>query len=74
MEFLTYGNMSNPYFPLIHHLMGVKNSFYHAPFTVVSCASNLSQAATSESPDHAKYDFLSLSDSFLYVQYDKTLP
>ena len=29
---------------------------------------------TSESTDHAKYDFLSLSDSFLYIQCDKTLP
>ena len=74
MEFLTYGNMSDPYFLLIHHLMGVKNSFYHAPFAVVSYASDLSQAATSKSLDYAKYDFLSLSDSFLYVQCDKTRP
>jgi len=67
MEFLTYCDMSNPYFPLIHHLMGVKNSFYHTPFAAISYASDLSQATTFESPDHAKYDFLSLSDSFLYV-------
>ena len=74
MGFLTYGDMSDPYFPLIHHLMGVKNSFYHTPFTVVSCTSDLSQVATSKTPNHVKYDFLSLSDSFLYVQCDKTLP
>ena len=67
MEFLIYGDMSDSYFLLIHHLTGVKNSLYHAHFTAVYCVSDLSQAATFESPDHAKYDFLSLSDSFLYV-------
>ena len=67
MEFLIYGDMSDSYFLLIHHLTGVKNSFYHAYFTVAYYVSDLSQAATFESLDHAKYDFLSLSDSFLYV-------
>ena len=25
--------MNDPYFPLIHHLMGVMDSFYHVPYT-----------------------------------------
>ena len=74
MEFLTYGDTSNPYFPLIHHLMRVKKSFYHTSFTAISYTSDLSQVATSKPPNRAKHDFLSLRDSSLFVQCGKTLP
>ena len=63
--------MSDPYFPLIHCVMGMMDSFYYAPFAAVSYANDLSQVAASVSLGHARRDLLSLNDSALY---SKTLP
>ena len=68
MEFQTYGDMSDHCFPLIYHLTGAMDSFYHAPYVITSCAGDLSPIATSMSPDHVKHDSLSLSD---FAQYDR---
>ena len=66
--------MSDPYYPLIHHLMGMMDSSYHAPFAVDSCLDGLFQASIFVFPVRAKYGSLSLNGSSLYAQCGMTLP